>query len=97
MNQNTEPKSSMEDLEVRDCVYIAGTPDADGDAPFFRVGNGIAVRDKTQSEWPLVTRVTLQKDVHSEFCLTTRACVWVGNKLFFECPYRALTAVEYAL
>ena len=92
-----EQKSAMEDLEVRDCASITGTFDCDGEAPSFRVGVAIYHPTKPRSEWPVVTRITLQKDVHSEYCLTARACVWIGEKLYFECPYRALTAVEYPL
>lgn len=87
--------SKMEDNEVKDCVYITGTPDADGDAPFFRVGDKAWSRDVPQSEQPTVERITLQNDVYGEFCMRVRACVWVSSKLFFECPYHALTGVGY--
>jgi len=91
-----ERKSAMEDFEVRDCAYITGTPDADGDAPFFRVGDKAWSRDVPRSEQSTIKRITLQMDVHGEHCMRVRACVWVNGKLFFECPYHALTAVGYA-
>ncbi|MFT8655912.1 MAG: hypothetical protein ABF785_04380 [Acetobacter papayae] len=90
-------KSAMTDFEVKDCAYINGTPDADGDVPNFRVGWKSWVPGIPQEEWPEVTRITLQHDVHGEYCMRTRACVWVGEKIIFECPYQALTGVGYAL
>lgn len=88
---------AMADYEVRDCLYITGTLDADGNAPFFKVGKGVWIEGKPQSEWPIVDRITLQRDVHAEYCLRARACVWVNGKLVFECPYQALTGVGYEL
>ncbi|AKR48458.1 MULTISPECIES: hypothetical protein [Acetobacter] len=90
-------KSAMADYEVKECLYITGTPDADGDSPFFKVGEPSYVACKPKSEWPIVERITLQHDVNGEYCMRTRACVWVDGKLFFECPYQALTGVGYAL
>lgn len=89
--------AAMGDYEVKDCLYITGTPDADGNAPFFKVGAPAWVADKPSQEWPVVTRITLQRDVHGEYCMKARACAWVGDSLLFECPYQALTGVGYAI
>lgn len=89
----TTGKEALQDYEVKECLSISGTPDEDGSMPFFRVGeSGFLSPDNT----PVVTRITLQRDVHGEFCLRTRACVWVGEKLVFEAPYHALTGVVHA-
>ena len=91
----TSQTSAMEDYEIKDCLYITGTPDADGDAPYYKVGAKGWVADAVDGKHPIVTRITLQRDVHAEYCMRTRACVWVGEALIFECPYQALTAAGY--
>ena len=88
-------KSAMEYFEIKDCDYIAGTPDVDGNVLFFRVGDATWDGNARKGVGPAVERITLQNDVRGEYHNRIRACVWVNGKLFFECPYHALTAVGY--
>ncbi|WP_336717498.1 hypothetical protein [Asaia bogorensis] len=92
-----EQKPALGDFETKDCLSISGAQNENGDVTFYRVGQKFWRHGTpTQREFPVTERITLQRDVHGEMCMKTRACVWVRGKIVVEIPYQALTFIEYA-
>lgn len=89
-------KLSLEEHEVKECLYVASLPDADNDMVRFKVGDKKWEPSKPHEEWPVVTRITLQRDVPSEYAITIRACVWIGDQMIWECPYSHLSEIGYS-
>lgn len=81
--------------EIKQALFVESLPDPDSESYFYKVGKKLFQQGIQESEWPVVTKITVQEDVPALHCNTQRVCVWVGEELYAELPYHGVKIIGY--